>query len=280
MSLAPISRRKCSSPSRSGERPSRPPAIRSFTAARSAFGSARSASHSSIQRTAQPRAPPAKRSTASTACTFGAPWLPARRARQPLPARQHQRRRAQCSVQWREAPSRASRSPATALRARPTSRPAAASVHPCRPGHDLSEYERLVASSCRYSPSRATDDAEAQVPTRHANRAGPGVWPPRARPAQPSKRSDCDRRRACARRAARGSSRRRRPLHAAAIGLEVVEGKVVDLGKQLASVQQGKDLLLVPPDQPLVDRLVVLCPAILHAVLLGEALDLAVAEHR
>ena len=45
-------------------------------------------------------------------------------------------------------------------------------------------------------------------------------------------------------------------------------------------MEEREDLALVPLDEPPGRTLVVVGAAVLHAVLLGEALDLAVAEHR
>ena len=61
---------------------------------------------------------------------------------------------------------------------------------------------------------------------------------------------------------------------------EVVQQEVRGLGEVPATVEQGHDLALVAGDQPLVDVLVHRRPAELHAVLLGEALELPVPEHR
>ncbi len=56
--------------------------------------------------------------------------------------------------------------------------------------------------------------------------------------------------------------------------------KSARLGEPGALVEQREDLALVARDQPRVGLLVEHRPAELHAVLLAEALDLAVAEHR
>ena len=60
---------------------------------------------------------------------------------------------------------------------------------------------------------------------------------------------------------------------------EVVEQEVAALGEEPAALEQRRDLALVALDEPLVGRLFVARPAVLHAVLFGEAFDLAVAEH-
>src|ERR1035438_8743493 len=66
-----------------------------------------------------------------------------------------------------------------------------------------------------------------------------------------------------------------------AVGMEeVVEQEVAALGKEPAALEQGRNLAFVTPDQPVVWRLVVARPAVFHAVLLSEAFDLAMAEHR
>ncbi len=61
---------------------------------------------------------------------------------------------------------------------------------------------------------------------------------------------------------------------------DVVEQEVGHVGEEGAAVEQREDLALVPLHQPAVRLLVAVGAAVLHAVLLGEALDLAVAEHR
>ena len=66
----------------------------------------------------------------------------------------------------------------------------------------------------------------------------------------------------------------------AAVAHEVVQQEVARLGEPGASVQQREDLALVALDEPRVGPLVQRGPAVLHAVLLAEPLDLAVAEHR
>ncbi len=66
----------------------------------------------------------------------------------------------------------------------------------------------------------------------------------------------------------------------AVVGQQVVQQEVAGLGEPGTPVQQREDLALVPLDQAAVRLLVEGRPAELHAVLLAEALDLAVAEHR
>ena len=61
---------------------------------------------------------------------------------------------------------------------------------------------------------------------------------------------------------------------------EIVEQKIVALGKDPATLQQRSNLALVALHKPMVRRLVVARPLVLHAVLLGESLNLPVAEHR
>ncbi len=62
-------------------------------------------------------------------------------------------------------------------------------------------------------------------------------------------------------------------------GEKIVQQEILHTGKQVAAMQQGKDLPLVTLNQPLVWLLVPVGAAVFHAVFLGEALDLAVAEH-
>ena len=66
----------------------------------------------------------------------------------------------------------------------------------------------------------------------------------------------------------------------AAVGRQVVQRELVGLGEVPAPAQQRHDLALVARDQPLVRALVQRGAPELHAVLLGEALELPVAEHR
>src|SRR5205823_12873233 len=61
---------------------------------------------------------------------------------------------------------------------------------------------------------------------------------------------------------------------------EIVEPEVLDAGEERPAMEQREDLALVALDEPAVRALVPQRPAKLHAVLLGESLDLAVAEHR
>ena len=61
---------------------------------------------------------------------------------------------------------------------------------------------------------------------------------------------------------------------------EVVQQEVGRLGEPGPLVEQREDLALVARDQPRVGLLVEHRPPELHAVLLAEALDLPVAEHR
>ena len=61
---------------------------------------------------------------------------------------------------------------------------------------------------------------------------------------------------------------------------QVVQQEVARLGEPGAAVEEREDLALVTLDQPRVGLLVEHRPAELHAVLLAEALDLPVAEHR
>ena len=60
---------------------------------------------------------------------------------------------------------------------------------------------------------------------------------------------------------------------------EVVESEVGAVGKDAAVLEQRGDLALVARDEALVGPLVHLGRLELHAVALGEAFDLAVAEH-
>ena len=69
-------------------------------------------------------------------------------------------------------------------------------------------------------------------------------------------------------------------VDAAAVGREVVQQEVARLGEVAAPVEQRDDLALVALDQPRVRLLVHRRPPELHPVLLGEALELAVPEHR
>ena len=66
----------------------------------------------------------------------------------------------------------------------------------------------------------------------------------------------------------------------AAVVDDVVQPEAVCAGEAGAAVEEREDRPFVVRQQALVDRLVDLGPAELHAVLLGEPLDLAVAEHR
>ncbi len=61
---------------------------------------------------------------------------------------------------------------------------------------------------------------------------------------------------------------------------EIEELEIIHLGEELAHAQKGEYLPLVALDQGLVGSLVAIGPAVLHAVLLHEALDLAMADHR
>ena len=68
-------------------------------------------------------------------------------------------------------------------------------------------------------------------------------------------------------------------VHLAVVREEVVEQEVAALGKEPAALEQRGNLAHVALDHPRIGVLVVARALILHAVLLGEALDLAVAEH-
>ena len=61
---------------------------------------------------------------------------------------------------------------------------------------------------------------------------------------------------------------------------EVVERELYDPAEEVALLHDREDLALVPLDERAVARLVPLRAAVLHAVLLVQALDLTVAEHR
>ena len=69
-------------------------------------------------------------------------------------------------------------------------------------------------------------------------------------------------------------------VDATRVVLEVVEQEVGGLGEVAAPVEDRDDLALVARDEPLVHGLLHRRPPELHAVLLGEALELAVPEHR
>ena len=69
-------------------------------------------------------------------------------------------------------------------------------------------------------------------------------------------------------------------VHLAVVRKEVVEQEVAALGKEPAALEQRGNLAFVALDHPGIGVFVVARPLVLHAVLLGEALDLAVAEHR
>ena len=60
---------------------------------------------------------------------------------------------------------------------------------------------------------------------------------------------------------------------------EVEEGEVGALGEDVAILEQRRDLAHVASDERLVGVLVIAGAFVLHAVLLGEGFDLAVAEH-
>jgi hypothetical protein len=60
----------------------------------------------------------------------------------------------------------------------------------------------------------------------------------------------------------------------ATVRVEVVQQELVRLGEPVPPVEQREDLALVPLDQPRIGLLVSRRAAELHAVLLGEALDL------
>ena len=60
---------------------------------------------------------------------------------------------------------------------------------------------------------------------------------------------------------------------------EVIEQEVAAFGEEPAALEQGRDFALMAIDQPLVRILFVTGPAVLHAVLLSESLNLAVTEH-
>ncbi len=62
-------------------------------------------------------------------------------------------------------------------------------------------------------------------------------------------------------------------------GKEIVQQKVLHLGEQAAAVQQREYLPLVALHQVAVGLLIPVGAPVLHAVLFGKALDLAVAEH-
>ena len=68
-------------------------------------------------------------------------------------------------------------------------------------------------------------------------------------------------------------------VHRAAGMEEVVEQEVRALGKEPAALEQRRNLALVALDKPVIGIFLVARPAVLHAVLLCESLDLAVAEH-
>ena len=69
-------------------------------------------------------------------------------------------------------------------------------------------------------------------------------------------------------------------VDAAVVGDEVVQQEVARLGEPRPAMEQREDLALVAFDQPRVRSLVERRAAELHAVLLAEALDLAVPQHR
>ena len=69
-------------------------------------------------------------------------------------------------------------------------------------------------------------------------------------------------------------------VHPALVGEEIVQTEVVGLREELAAMQQRRDLALVPGHQLGIGHLIVVRATVLHAVPLGEALDLAVAKHR
>ena len=68
-------------------------------------------------------------------------------------------------------------------------------------------------------------------------------------------------------------------VHLARIREEVVEQEVAALGKEPAALEQRGNLAFMALDHPGIGVLVVARALVLHAVLFGEALDLAVAEH-
>ena len=55
---------------------------------------------------------------------------------------------------------------------------------------------------------------------------------------------------------------------------------VSNLGKEVATMQERRDLALMARDQPLIGPLVEVGLLVLHAVALGVTLELAVADHR
>ena len=69
-------------------------------------------------------------------------------------------------------------------------------------------------------------------------------------------------------------------IDARRLGDQVVEQEVVRLREPGAPVEEREDLALVALDEPGVGLLVEHRPTELHAVLLAEALDLPVPEHR
>src|ERR1700735_2676214 len=67
-------------------------------------------------------------------------------------------------------------------------------------------------------------------------------------------------------------------VHRAVVVEEIIEQEVAALGKERSHVQQGSYFALMPSHQPVVRSLVIPRPSILHAVLLGESINLTVTE--
>ena len=144
-------------------------------------------------------------------------------------------------------PVRASRNATNAAGSLGSPRPSASDRRTCRlaPLGDLTRVRRRVGGSARSSTrtGRGRAPATAVGPSR-SSRPGraSSTWPP--------------------------------------VGREVVQQEVVRLGEPGPPVEQREDLALVALDEPRVRLLVEHRPPELHAVLLAEALDLPVAEHR
>ena len=104
--------------------------------------------------------------------------------------------------------------------------------------------------------------------------------PPTRGSCPPSTRTGRGRRPASASARARSSTRGRARRPPPPSVDEVVQQEVVRLGEPRPPMEQREDLALVALDEPRVGLLVERRPPELHPVLLAEALDLAVAEHR
>ena len=62
--------------------------------------------------------------------------------------------------------------------------------------------------------------------------------------------------------------------------VKIIQQEIGYLGKQVAAPEQREDFTLMPFDQMVIHLLIPICPAELHAVFFGKALELSMPKHR